>query len=188
MDFEKNNTPESGEYIFTSFITPERQKEILKRMNELFERSGLTIQQLSQHTYIADTTLTRYFSGKTKNPHFYTMVTMIIAMGGDVNEILGITLPEQSDTAPAENPYGELLDSYREEARTLRSAVDTLTKNLDALTAKITGMSKVVAFRTIALFVVIAVFCVLEVVDICNPDWGRYQWAVEMFGTFLQRV
>ena len=34
----------------------------------------------------------------------------------------------------------------------------------------------------------LCVFCVLEIVDLCNPDWGRYQWATELFGDFLRKL
>ena len=177
MDFEHNNSPET---VYTSFVTPDKQAEILSRMNELFERSGMTIQQLAKVTYISESALSRYFCGKTKDPHFYTMCTMVIAMGGDINEILGIT-PPPAESTPPENPYGELLVSYQEEARSLRSALD----NLSVSFARSSRWSRI---STAILAVVLIGFTAVEIVDLCTPDWGRYQWAVEMFERFLYNV
>ena len=190
MDFEKNTSPESAAEISTTLFTPEKEEAVLRRLQELYKNSGMSIPSLVRITGLGESTVVRYVTGKTKNPHVFTMVTLIEAMGGNLYDILGLVPPGDpvSVSAPVGNPYGELIESYREEANTLRSAVDILTRNLDALTNKITGMSRVVAVRTIALIVVVAVFCVLEIVDLSNPDWGRYQWVTEMFGQFLHNI
>ena len=194
MDHETSTAPitqaDASQEVHTALFTPEKEQAVLRRVGELNERSNMSIQELSRITHLSESTVVRYVTGKTKNPHLYTMVTLIVAMGGDIYEILGIAPPDDPVpvSAPVGNPYGELIESFREEAVTLRAAVESLVKDLDALTHKITGMSRVVAARTIALLIVVGVFCVLEIVDLCNPDWGRYQWAIELFQSFLHKV
>ena len=196
MENTQKKASETVNYdVFTSFVTPKKHQEILERMNVLFESSGMSAAQLSRMTSISESTITRYFSGDTKNPHFYTMVTMILAMGGDMNEILGLTLPSQSDGEVPENPYGELLDSYREEVKnlreetgTLRTVIESLRTDFDALTKQIGLMARTTTVRTIVLVIIIGIFCTLEIIDICNPDWGRYQWATELFHNFLYNI
>lgn len=170
----------------TSLFTLARQEEIYRKVKALLDASGMTLQQLSRVTYISERTLSRYFTGKTKDPHFYTLCTIIIALGGDVDEILGVSSPTES--APQENPYADLITSYRNEAKTLRAALDNITADLSSLCASIARTKRVITIRTIALLVVISIFCVLEIVDLCNPDWGRYQWVTEMFGHYLEKV
>lgn len=194
MDFEQTTAPAASsevvQDVHTALFTSDKEKAVLKRMTELYEHSGMSIPALSRVTGIGESTVVRYVTGRTKNPHMFTMVTLIEAMGGNLYDILGLVPPNDpvAVSAPVGNPYGELIDSYREETNTLRSAVDILTRNLDALTNKISGMSKIVAIRTFALLIVIGVFCVLEIVDLSNPDWGRYQWVTELFGQFLHKV
>ena len=144
----------------TALITPEKQEEIYARMCALFKSSGMTIQQLSRVTYISERTLTRYFHDQTKNPHMYTMATIIVALGGDVNEILGFAPPKAVE---AVNPYAELISAYQENTRILSEAVDRMAK------------------RTYVLSVVIAVlalavlgFLGIEIVDVLTPEWGRW--------------
>ena len=188
MDLElKNPTPEEVSDGTTALFTPEKQDTIFRRMNDLFDRYGRNVTMLSRVTDISERTISRYFSGKTKDPHFYTLCTMIIAMGGDVNQILGITPTQVIDTEDR-NPYGQLIESYRNEAQTLRAALNKITADLDALTARISHAHKLIAIRTIALIVVISIFCALEIIDLCNPSWGRYQWALDLFRSFLHKV
>ncbi len=188
MDNELTNvTIEEHDGGTTAMFTPEKQEEVFQRMKALFDRSGMTYSQLSRVTYISERTITRYFAGKTKDPHFYTLCTMIIAMCGDVNEILGIT-PSPDAPTPSSDPYGELIESYRNEAKTLRTAIEKITGDIGSLTARIAAAHKIIAVRTVIMILVIAVFCVLEIVDLCRPDWGRYQWALDLFGSFLHRM
>lgn len=175
MDFDPTNVvTEDHSDGTTSLFTADKQEDTYRRMQELLTKSGMTYSQLARVTYISERTITRYFHGKTKDPHFYTLCTMIIALGGDVNEILGVS-PKAA--APAENPYTELITAYRDHTTTLTSAVDRMASR-----AK---------FLTIILFVLcllVLTFTALEIVDLCNPNWGRYQWAVELFGSFLHKV
>lgn len=187
MDFEKQAVDAE---VQTSLFTPEKEQAVLRRLKELYERSGMTIPDLVRLAHISESTVTRYVTEKTKNPHLYTMVTLVEVMGGNLYEILGLVPPTESVpvSAPVGNPYGELLDSFREENSTLRSAVDKITGILETMSAKLNRTSKTIALLSACLCIVIALFCVLEFVDLSTPNWGRYQWVTEMFGQFLQNV
>lgn len=188
MDLEQTNvTPEEKSAVATSLFSLERQDIIFRRVKDLFQKSGMSVKQLSRVTEIPERTLTRYFAGKTKDPHFYTLCTMIIAMGGDVNMILGVSPLKPIDTAD-KNPYGQLIDSYRNEAKTLRSALEKITDDLTKLTVRISHANKTALILAIALIIIVAVFCTLEIIDLSNPDWGRYQWAMESLLSFLERI
>ena len=169
----------------TSFITPEKQKEILHRMQALFKKSGMTIQQLSDVTYISESTLTRFFAGKTKNPHFYTLITLIVAMGGDIYEILGITAPVPAECIP-ENPYGVLLDAYRDGMNSLSESVETLTASMHHMQMRFDRRQKW-NFALYTLFALILIsFTALEIIDFLSPEWGRYQLLAQSFQDFLR--
>lgn len=189
MTTEPTNLPiDEHSDTSTSLFTPAKQEEIFAKIKALHSSSGITIQQLSRVTYISERTLSRYFSGKTKDPHFYTLCTIIIALGGDVNEILGISSPSSDGSAPSDNPYGDLILSYRNEAQTQRAVLENITSTLGTITGKLTHTRRLNTICVIFLLVVISVFCILEIVDLCNPDWGRYQWVTDLFGHFLEKV
>ena len=186
MDSPKNDALE----VRTSLFTPEKEEAVLRRLNELYKNSGISIPSLVRVTGLSESTVTRYVTGKTKDPHVFTMVTLIVAMGGNLYDILGLVPPSDpvAVSAPVGNPYGELLDSFREENSTLRSAVDKITGILETMSAKLNRTSKTIALLSACLCIVVALFCVLEVIDLATPNWGRYQWVTEMFGQFLQNV
>lgn len=187
MDSEKQAADTE---VQTSLFTPEIEQAVLRRLKELHERSGITIPELVRITHLSESTVTRYVTGKTKNPHLYTMVTLVEVMGGNLYEILGLVPPTESVpvSAPVGNPYGELLDSFRDENSTLRLAVDKITGILETMSAKLNRTSKTIALLSACLCIVVALFCVLEVVDLATPNWGRYQWAAGIFESFLQKV
>ena len=139
----------------TALFTPEKQEEIYKRMCALLESSGMTISQLSRVTYISERTLTRFFHNQVKNPHMYSMATIIVALGGDVNDVLGFTPPK---VVEAVNPYADLISAYQDNTRILSESVDRMTKRTFLL-------SVVVA---VLAFVVLG-FLGIDIVDILMP-------------------
>ena len=144
----------------TALFTPEKVEDVYRSMCALFKSSGMTITQLSRVTYVSERTLTRYFQGKTKNPHMYTMATIIVALGGDVNEILGFAPPK---TVEAVNPYADLISAYQENTRILSDTVERMAKRTFMLSVVVA----VLAFAVLG-------FLGIEIVDLCIPEWGRW--------------
>lgn len=80
-DTEEEVTPAAGDfYASIDFVS----------LVSLFKKSNLTYQQLSDMTGISPSTLNRFFQGKVKNPSFYNVVSIIKALGGSVDELVGI--------------------------------------------------------------------------------------------------
>ena len=165
----------------TSFVTPEKQKQIHANVQRLFNASGMSIQRLSDVTYISESTLTRYFSGKTKDPHFYTLCTIILALGGDVNEVLGLT-PKDPSAQPPENPYAVLLDAYRSGLNSLSASVEGLSVAFVESAARHRRQRKWMIVALVALSVILLGFLTVEIVDLSVHDWGRYRWIVSHIG------
>lgn len=144
----------------TALFTPEKLEEIHGRMCALLKSSGMNIAQLSRVTLTSERSLARYFQGKTKNPYLFSMVTVIVALGGDVNEILGLTPPK---VAEAVNPYSDLISAYQDNTRILSDSVDRMTKRTFLLSVVVA----VLAFSVLG-------FLGIEIVDIFTPEWGRW--------------
>lgn len=71
--------------------------QMLKRMKD--ERR-LTVKQISELSGIPESTISRVLSGHTDNPGFDTVCAIVQAMGGSLDEMIGITPPKQSDVQP----------------------------------------------------------------------------------------
>lgn len=165
----------------TSFVTPEKQKQIHSRVQKLLKSSGMSIQRLSDVTYISESTLTRYFSGKTKDPHFYTLCTIILALGGDVNDVLGLT-PADTTVQPGENPYADLLEAYRTGMNSLAASVESLSASVVEIKSRYFRQRKWMASAIVALCIVLLCFFAVEIIDLSVHDWGRWRWIVSSVG------
>ena len=71
-------------------------------LRKLKAKSRLTNEQLAQISGIPGSTLARIFNGRTDNPYFHTIVDLVRAMKGSVDEMEGLQ-PLPKDTNAAEN-------------------------------------------------------------------------------------
>lgn len=84
-------------------------------LRKLKAKSRLTNEQLAQISGIPGSTLARIFNGRTDNPYFHTIVDLVRAMKGSVDEMEGLQ-PLPKDTNAAENAAVDkkLITLYRE--------------------------------------------------------------------------
>ena len=84
-------------------------------LRKLKAKSRLTNEQLAQISGIPGSTLARIFNGRTDNPYFHTIVDLVRAMKGSVDEMEGLQ-PLPKDTNAAENAAvdNKLITLYRE--------------------------------------------------------------------------
>lgn len=82
---------------------------------KLKAESNLTNEQLAQISGIPESTLARILNGRTDNPYFQTIVDLVRAMKGSVDEMEGLQ-PLQKDANTAENAAvdNKLITLYRE--------------------------------------------------------------------------
>ena len=84
-------------------------------LRKLKAESRLTNEQLAQISGIPGSTLARIFNGRTDNPYYHTIVDLVRAMKGSVDEMEGLQ-PLPKDTNAAENAAVDkkLITLYRE--------------------------------------------------------------------------
>ena len=84
-------------------------------LRKLKADSRLTNEQLAQISGIPGSTLARILNGRTDNPYFHTIVDLVRAMKGSVDEMEGLQ-PLPKDTNAAENAAVDkkLITLYRE--------------------------------------------------------------------------
>jgi len=71
------------------------QNHMVDKLKALKEQSGLTVAELSDLTGIPADTINKILSGQTKNPNFRAVCDLVFAMGGSVDEVVGMSGPEK---------------------------------------------------------------------------------------------
>lgn len=71
-------------------------------IRHLKDERGMTNQQLSERSGVPLSSVHRVLSGQTDNPNFQTVCDLVIALGGSLDEMVGIrapTPPVEKDTS-----------------------------------------------------------------------------------------
>lgn len=74
---------------------------ISTQLKELKDKRKLTNQQLSDLSGVPIGTINRILAGQTDNPSFQTVCDMVMAMGGSLDELVGIRGSAGKDQPPA---------------------------------------------------------------------------------------
>lgn len=84
-------------------------------LRKLKAESNLTNEHLAQLSGIPESTLARIFNGRTDNPYFHTIVDLVRAMKGSVDEMEGLrSLQKDANTAENAAVDNKLITLYRE--------------------------------------------------------------------------
>ena len=121
-------------------------------LKRLKDKRKLTNQQLSDLSGVPIGTINRIMAGQTDNPSFQTVCDMVMAMGGSLDELVGI----KSEDPPTDGkqPSGEILKLYE----TMLSSKDMWIRRL------------FVVCCVLAAFIL----CVMAY-DLANPMIGYFQ-------------
>lgn len=71
-----------------------------KYLKELKERTKLTSAEIATLSNIPMATISRVFNGSTDNPTFETISKIVIAMGGSIDEMIGIKISDEVPMTP----------------------------------------------------------------------------------------
>ena len=78
------------------------------KLNKLKDERKLTNQQISDLSGVPLSTVTRILNGQTDNPNFQTIIDIVTAMGGSLDELTGLS--NSKKTKETEN---ELISCYK---------------------------------------------------------------------------
>lgn len=104
---------------------------IIKKLTELKALKKMTNQQISDLSKVPLSTVNRIFSGQTENPNIQTIADIVGAMGGSLDELLGIQNSTQQEApVPKETPVqkelsnqAEVIELYKEIIRSKNLAI-----------------------------------------------------------------
>lgn len=163
---------------FPAILTPERQEEIRSRVVALHERSGITVADLAAVSGVSESTITRYFAGKTKDPQFCTLCAIILALGGDINEIISA---DSFDADPTQNQYREFVEMYQRDIAAKNESIKIMMRLVSRNHVETLAMLGV-------LLAVLAFVIGVFLYDLAHPDRGWFQHVAEYAGAFLWSV
>lgn len=92
---------------------------LCERLKELKESSKMTAQQIADVTKIPVSTVNRILSGYTESPSFSNVCDIIVAMGGSVDEVIGIASSSEEPSEISVKPdrtielYKRIIQEYR---------------------------------------------------------------------------
>lgn len=135
------------------------------KLNAMKEKSGMTNQQIAEVSKIPIGTVSRIFSGQTEDPSFSTLTSIIKAMNGSVDELIGIERTVQTASETKIIHADERLIALYD--KTIRDKNTWITLLFGVLAA--------VLIAIIALFIY----------DFTHLDRGWYQEALAKFYTSL---
>lgn len=64
-----------------------------EKLSELKSQAGMTAQQIAEKGHVPASTVSRVLSGQTPDPSFQTVTAIVQALGGSVDELLGLSAP-----------------------------------------------------------------------------------------------
>lgn len=154
--------------------------EIRAYIRSLLAEKHLTVAKLAEITGISKGTLDNFFDGSTKAPTFDKVCTIIVKLGGSVDQALGLKQPIQSSTPQMDLTH--LLAAHHE---TIEAKNETIAGLKQELAEERIKASK--SLRWQKLFVtenIILAF--LFVLDFFNHEWGYFRGG--LLGFLFERV
>ena len=85
---------------------------ISAQLKELKDKRKRTNQQLADLSGVPLGTINRILSGQTDNPSFQTVCDIVMTMDGSLDELVGISEPEQDHPKPM-GPGREIIELYQ---------------------------------------------------------------------------
>ena len=91
-------------------IPPSKFDFMEKQLSKMREKSGMTLAEVSEASHVPLSTVARIFSGQTSDPGVRTLTAIVSAMGGSIDDLVGIPRPAPSDQT-------EVINHLRHELR-----------------------------------------------------------------------
>lgn len=127
-------------------------------LNALKNKGNFTAKDIEKLSGIPEATVRKILSGETSDPRFDTVVKLVSAMGGSMNEII-----ENKQKKDIEmNALLVLKEAYEERIKDIKEHISSLSRD-----------KKILAVVTAGLMVVIVGLLILDI-SLGSHGWVRY--------------
>lgn len=135
---------------------------IKQKLNDLQKVSGYSLAELEQATGISHSTMRRMLDiNDNSMPSFDNVISVVIALGGSIDELIGLKAPDASET-PLTRAYNRIIEEKDARINRLEMAHSLQRKEKYAVAA--------------ALFIIIAVVAVILIIDFSNGGMGYVRY------------
>lgn len=145
----------------------------LDYFKKLKEERHLTQQQIAELSNIPLPTISRIFHGSTLNPTFETISAITIALGGSLDEMMGLKSAGETPVTPQVettiSAYADLLNE-----KDLR--IKEKEENIKLLKEELHVERKVKNKLAIVIFMLLAAVITVLIVDIFNGHFGYFRY------------
>ena len=131
---------------------------IIEKLKTLKNQSKITISELSNLSSIPEATIRRIFSGETPDPRFETVVKLVTAMGGSLDDFIGTTKKIEIEA----NAVSALKESYE-------SRISDIKEHNSLLRAD----KRILAISTAVLMLFVVGLLIVDL-SVRNFGWIQY--------------
>lgn len=152
---------------------------VLQYCKDLQGKTKLTTADIADRTNIPQSTIENFFYGTTKNPGFQNMVAIILALGGSIDEALGINLHHRPgepvkvsldlENSNLDRAHAQTLQAKDENIETLKDQCAQLVQNNDRVRRYNHCLVSFIALENI-------LFAAILAADMLNPTWGYFRY------------
>ena len=153
---------------------------LLAYLNSLKNKGKFTYEGISKLSGIPEATVKNIFSGKTEDPRFETVSSIVIAMGGSLDAIYDITKTDDVEANAVitikevfEQRISDLKEHYEYQLSEKEKHYERLLEEAEKHIATITLDKR--WFR-IGFVISIFIFGLLCVAELLNPDLGWFRY------------
>lgn len=140
--------------------------EYLKNLKSLKEERDLTNAEIAELSDVPLATVTRIFNGSTPNPQFETIARITMALGGSLDVIAGLKVPDAPEpTAAVAQTFASYAELLKEKDERIKELKEDKKQNR-RLILKL--MIFIAAFTGVALLIL--------TVDILNGHFGYFRY------------
>lgn len=133
-------------------------KKTSEYISTLLKAGNFNFDQAEKVSGIPAPTIRKIVSGETDDPRFSTLVKLVVALGGDLNELVGFNKQKEIEI----NTAMTLKESYDMRAQTQTEYIESLKKDKRGLTIAVISLSVVIA----AVAVIIAITLLILDIEI----------------------
>ena len=142
-------------------------------LKELKKTRNLTVAEIAELSKIPASTISRIFSGNTMNASFETISPIVIAMGGSLDEMVGLKSPDEEPVKPQVettlNAYADLLNEKDSRIREKDKTIEILTNTLKRERKEKNRLA-------VMAFMLVAVLAALLAFDLANGHLGIFRY------------
>lgn len=169
---------------------------LLTYLNTLKDKGNFTFEGISNLSGVPEATVKNIFSGKTSDPRFDTVSSIVIAMGGSLGDIYGDKKAEENESALAlkgiyeyqlsafkesneehihnirthyEQHHNDLRENYEKRLADKRELIDSYIDHIKTLKTEF-------LISKIALCACVIVFIGVLIAELANPELGWFRY------------